>query len=190
MHHAAEKVGAASKARPIPNEGYQSFLLAAGIFVVLGVVLALFIGGYEAADQGGWITHNHNTPVWIQGDWMVGEYRICQLLTATPPAGTVMSEKARSSLPRLLCGKNDSDTTAGSFGEFENAMRDSTGSVPLWTAIWGTGDWGTEDSYFHVMPVRYFGRIQRADVIYDSWRCQRLSMGVLESAALECKALN
>ncbi len=40
------------------------------------------------------------------------------------------------------------------------------------------------DHDFHVMPVRYFGHIDRTDKLVISWRCQRLS------ASLECKALD
>jgi hypothetical protein len=40
------------------------------------------------------------------------------------------------------------------------------------------------DADFHLMPVRYNGRIDRLDKLVISWRCQR------NSDSLTCNALN
>ncbi len=137
-------------------------------------------GGYKWLDSIGWITHNHDTPVWIQGDWMIGEYRNCDLLTTTPMAGSAMSEQVRAELPRLFCGRNNA-IPLNSVAEFENATQDIPDAVK---AVDGDLDWSAFDSYFHVLPVLYCGRIDRPDTWDDFWRCQRLS------GSLECKALN
>ena len=49
-------------------------------------------------------------------------------------------------------------------------------------------DWTTLEKYFHVLPVRYLGRLARPEPDTGrgiiSWRCQR------NSDSLTCKALN
>ena len=96
----------------------------------------------------------------------------------TPSAGIVQSQEARAELPRLFCGKN---WAAEGVAEFETAMPDPDAAV---NAILGKGDWGALDSYFHVLPVHYNGRIDRPDSVFISWRCQR------NTASLTCWALN
>ena len=132
--------------------------------------------------HSGWIPRSHDTPVWIGGDWLVGEYRTCDLLIAPPLARDVPSEQALGELPRLFCGRDD-PTFLGSVTDFEFAM-----PVPEMTdalnAVKGEEGWSTFEGYFHVLPVRYYGRIDRTDRSIDSWRCQR------ESASLTCKALD
>ena len=169
-------------------EGLRIFVKTVVGVVVLGLAISIVMASHQTLDESGWITHDHVTPVWIDGNWMVGEYRTCQLLTTTPIAGAVQSPDARSELPRLLCGRNETDAVAGSLSEFENA-------VPGWTSatnpLSGGSDWTAFDSYFHVLPVRYSGRIERPDKMYDSWRCQRNGSSLLDSKnAITCWALD
>jgi len=149
-----------------------------GCLILLCFVGYGIYGGYEWLDGDGWIPHNHDTPVWIHGDWMVGEYRDCGMRTTTPFAGIVQSQEARAELPRLFCGKN---WAAEGVAEFETAMPDPDAAV---NAILGKGDWGALDNSFHILPVIYHGQIDRPDAVFVSWRCQRLS------ESLVCKALN
>lgn len=150
-----------------------------GLAALVGAAIYFSIGpAYQSLDQAGWITHNHDTPVWIQGDWMVGEYRDCGMLTTTSPAGTVLSQAVKAELPRLFCGKNwDGEGIA----EFFLAMPDYTSATD---SVWGRADWKMLDRYFHTLPVSYYGRIDRPDSVFVWWRCQR------NESALTCKALN
>ena len=149
-----------------------------GWFAVAGICVALVVGGYQQIDKTGWISHDHDTPVWISGNWMVGEYRNCGMLTTTPPLGVTMSQQTRAELPRLFCGKNwDGEGIV----EFQLAMPNYSEATD---AVWDRADWSEFEGYFHTLPVHYYGRIKRPDTVYDSWRCQRLSY------SLECKALN
>jgi len=66
----------------------------AGGYAGLFLLVALTVASYESLDESGWITHDHDTPTWIQGDWLQGEYRTCDM-----PVRVV----------RLFCGR----TTAG-----------------------------------------------------------------------------
>lgn len=152
---------------------------------VAGVCVVLVVGGYLSIDNSGWIIHRHDTPVWIQGDWLVGEYRTCGLLTAPPVARRVLSQDPHAELPRLFCGMNSSLSGFDILTDFQNAMPDTTSASNALTG----GDWSAFGSYFHVLPVRYYGRIDRPEMGYVFWRCQRLS-GILQSASLECKAVN
>lgn len=148
-------------------------------YAALFFVVAIVYASYQTLDNAGWIPHSHDTPVWIQGDWLVGEYRTCGMLTRTQLTGSVRSQKVLAELPRLLCGR-DWDN-AGLF-EFVNATTDVSEATK--NALWNGGDWSVLDGYFHVFPVRYYGRIDRPETVSDSWRCQR------ESESLTCKALN
>jgi hypothetical protein len=49
----------------------------------LGVCILFWIGNaaYQSLNNEGWIPHTHDTPVWIDGDWIIGEYRECEMLT-------------------------------------------------------------------------------------------------------------
>ena len=77
---------------------------AVGLFVV-GLIVALVVDGYQSLDNSGWITHDHDTPVWIQGDWLVGEYRDCQMRTKTVPAQRKDLDSLNE-LPRLFCAED------------------------------------------------------------------------------------
>lgn len=166
------------------SQASKGVVKTAGWLLFAGVAVVIAINSYTDLDNSGWISRNHDTPIWIQGNWLVGEYRDCQMLTTTPPAGIVLSQHAQSELPRLLCGENGSDVVAGSLSEFESEMSNLTGAAPTSAAIWSGGDWSGMDSYFHVLPVRYNGRIERPDRVYISWHCQR------NTSALTCWALN
>jgi hypothetical protein len=112
--------------------------------------------------------HDHDTPVWIQGDWLVGEYRECDMQTSTPAfEGSHYDAEDLKTLPRLFCGR-----AANGFFEWSEAK---TGTDTSWQTI--SGD-------FHILPVSYYGRFERPDKWLISWRCQR------NSGSLTCKALN
>ena len=84
------------------------FWIGAKSFFVIFVMALLVVGsliGYQSLDKAGWLVHNHDTPVWIQGDWLVGEYRDCQMRTPTVPAQKKELDSL-DSLPRLLCGED------------------------------------------------------------------------------------
>jgi hypothetical protein len=138
---------------------------------------------YAGLDQLGWIPHSHDTPVWIEGDWLVGEYRDCQMRTKTARLGE-SSWGSIERLPRLFCGQD-----ASGIDDFEHAVYPSSSLqhlddpshetiLPLSVTL------PDFDKYLHLLPVRYFGRIDRSDRLFISWHCQRLS------ESLECKALN
>jgi hypothetical protein len=72
---------------------------------IIGRVILLAIFGYGAysgygwLDSAGWIEHSHDTPVWIKGEWLVGEYRVCKMVRLP-----------RQELPataHLLCGQGE-----------------------------------------------------------------------------------
>jgi hypothetical protein len=127
------------------------------------------VAGYQGIDESGWITHNHDTPVWIQGDWLVGEYRDCQMRTRTVPAQRKDLDSLNE-LPRLFCAED-----ANGLFDFQH----ETALIPP------PPDTANDlDRDFHVLPVRYFGRIDRQDKWVISWRCQR------NSNSLTCKALD
>jgi hypothetical protein len=102
------------------------------------------------------------------------------MLTTTPPPGVVLLPDVRAELPRLLCGNNwDS---VGAF-EFHSSTPEADQAAADDVLLRG-GDWSQFGDKFHILLVRYFGRIDRPDKVYISWRCRRLS------DSLECKALN
>jgi hypothetical protein len=144
---------------------------------------------YESSKSSQPVTHD--TPVWIQGDWLVGEYRVCQMRTKMQPE----DPDSLAKLPRLFCAQD-----ASGFVDFQLETDSVRQKAPI-----PTGDVTANvfDVYFHVLPVSYSGFIKTSsgdynfpltyDFIYDydrtdklviSWRCQR------NSDSLTCKALD
>ena len=152
-----------------------------------GFSLAIAIMLYESYESHQPV--DHDTPVWIQGDWLVGEYRVCKMRTKMQPAYPDTLAK----LPRLFCGKDANgvaDFQRETYPDLQNAMLPSS---DVFVASVTADEF---DSLFHVLPVRYFGSTQPSpekDFIYDydrtdkwviSWRCQR------NSNSLTCKSLD
>lgn len=150
-------------------------------YVVLLFIVAGVYASYQALDKAGWVSHDHDTPIWIQGDWLVGEYRDCQMRTKTVPAQRKDLDSL-DKLPRLFCGED----VNGLFDfqhEIEPPLHDV--QAPPEGSMYFIGVTADDlDRNFHVLPVRYFGRIDRTDKWVISWRCRRLS------ESLECKALD
>lgn len=48
---------------------------------------------------------NHDTPVWINGDWMIGEYRICEMRNKINLSSGSNNLSAPNKLPLLFCGE-------------------------------------------------------------------------------------
>lgn len=90
------------------------------------------------------------------------------MLTTTPVfQGGQYSTDEVAHLPRLFC-----DAAGKGYWNYVAAFQ---GTDESWEAV-------SKD--FHVMPVRYFGRLVRPDKWLVSWRCQR------GTAGLRCNALN
>lgn len=154
-----------------------------GCLIFLCLVGYGIYGGYEWLDRNGWIPHDHDTPVWIHGDWIVGEYRDCDMLTAR----VGLKPELQAELPRLFCG--DHGPGRSESAEFLDEFNiDDPHTLAAMDAVLYGGDWREFDNMFHVLPVSYHGRIDRQAAAGDlpsiEWRCQRLS------ASLECKAVN
>jgi hypothetical protein len=148
---------------------------------VLGIVflIPVAVSSYGSLDQGGWITHKHTTPVWVQGDWMTGEYRDCQMRTRAVPANRKELDSL-DRLPRLFCAQD-----ANGLFDFQREINHPSHEVsaPPPGSMYLIGVTASDlDHNFHLMPVRYNGRIDRTGKWVIEWRCQRLS------ASLECKA--
>lgn len=132
-------------------------------------------------DNKGEIEHEHDTPVWIQGDWMVGEYRNCQMRTKTVPPDRKDLDTL-DKLPRLFCGEDEN----GLF-DFQKVIAppSSNISAPAPGTMYLIGvTAGEYDSDFHILPVSYWGRIDRTDKWVIEWRCQR------RNESVECKTTN
>ncbi len=142
------------------------------VLFLIGAAFALLYGGHTALDKAGWVAHNHDTPVWIKGDWQVGEYRVCDMFVKSP---------------RLFCGM-DNKQGLSMFQFPENVTDDdlakALGAVTAEVTPNAKTDWSSLEGYFHVLPVKYFGRLERPGKWRITWRCQR------NSDSLTCKALD
>ena len=136
------------------------------------LVIACLFGLYAWLDESGWISHSHNTPTWIQGDWIVGEYRDCGMRTQMQPAPSDDLGK----LPRMFCSQD-------AIGYVDFQLETTTIRHNSGIAVGSVTD-DAFDSYFHVLPVHYYGRIDRQNKWVIDWRCQR------KSESLTCKALD
>ena len=47
--------------------------------IALAFVIAIGVALYDAADKDGWIPHTRTLSVWMQHDWLVGEFKTCSL---------------------------------------------------------------------------------------------------------------
>ena len=158
-------------------------LLAISLTIILVGLLGFEFEtlGYQSVDSSGWIPHRHVTPVWIQGDWMPGEYRVCQMRTKTDPPGD-KDPDSLGKLPRLFCGEDGN----GLF-DFQVSIApglDPTDPPPPHEMYLIGVTSSAYDRDFHDLPVEYWGKIDRTDQWVISWRCQR------NEGSLSCKALN
>ena len=164
--------------------------------VGLGLIAWWAIDGgsepYSSLDRAGWIVREHQTPVWIQGDWLSGEYRTCQMLTSTNGwfrfrTDGSLSPNSEAELRRLFCSAtvhSASHTGANSaFSDFYDSLsRDDFNAASA--AFDVDSSWHAVDRHFHVLSVRFNGRIDRPKDIFVSWRCQR------REGSIACWALN
>lgn len=116
-------------------------------FVLLCAIVSGPIYLYGILNNGGWIMHKHDTPVTIDGSWLTGEYRVCEMAVQNIWTFKDIPIEDR----RLSC----------TVTEHSNPFTQS-----------------------HILPVRYFGRLDRSGKWTVDWRCQR------EDTALICKAID
>ena len=79
----------------------QTIIFGSVVFFLIELPLGL----YMILEKSGWVPNNHETPVWIQGDWLVGESRSCQMRTKTAPDREKKLDSV-DKLPRLFCGED------------------------------------------------------------------------------------
>jgi hypothetical protein len=132
---------------------------------------AIYRSVERSLDNSGWIPHSHDTPTWIQGDWLAGEYRICEM------PGYLWGGLPESA--HLLCSSGDPRAVEG---VWPAGFRESLSSDEAYRIDMGL--WYGLERHFHILPVKYWGRIDRTDRTGFSWRCQK------QAGGLECKALN
>lgn len=179
-----------SWAASLAQDGKRLLKIVVGwlLFVLVAVISVTLLNSYESHQPV-----DRDTPVWIQGDWLVGEYRICQMRTKTVPDPRKDIDSL-DKLPRLFCG----DDANGLFDfqrQFSPVSLPPDSKAPLPGAMYFISVTTDDlDSDFHVLSVRYLGSIQassekgfiydydRTDKLVISWRCQR------NTESLTCKA--
>ena len=55
----------------------DSEALSLGRWLVFFIIIAGSIGGYHALDDAGWIPHTRTVDVYMKGEWLQGENRVC-----------------------------------------------------------------------------------------------------------------
>jgi hypothetical protein len=157
--------------RDLPSWVYFLLFLF-GVWNIIGLGTGYW-NPYRLLDDYGWIEHDHETPVWIKGEWLAGEYRVCQ-----------MPLLPRQQLPdsaHLLCGQGEGENVK----DKDAWSPDFIGSVPDHEFLGlMAGKWLAVETHFHILSVNYWGEIDRSDRTMFSWRCQR------NSDSLTCKAMN
>lgn len=157
--------------RDLPSWAY-CLLFLFGVWALIGLETGEW-NTYRVLDDLGWIEHDHDTPVWIKGEWLAAEYRVCQMPLLP---GQQLPDSAH-----LLCGQGEGENVQ----DKDAWSPDFIGSVPD-HEFWGlmAGKWLAVETHFHVMPVNYWGRIDRSDQRMFLWRCQR------KNNSLTCEALD
>lgn len=163
------------------ERAFREFINNLGILCIMVVVILLL--GMFFLSSARWIKTqvenlpiSHDTPVWIHGDWIIGEYRICQMQTTTPPPGITLTPEVQAELPRLFCDEGQ----GGSIAFLYELREDPQAMTAAVNAISHGGDWNEFDGKFHVLPVSYHGPIDKSGKVLVFWRCQR------KSDSLEC----
>lgn len=164
--------------------GGQSSSGCGCLFFFVIIVILLPIALYEPLDEAGWIHHSHDTPVWIQGDWMNGEYRDCEMLTGYNPPNKIFSSDNPNDYPRLFCGLRHNYELSNFVNSVRPEDMEQANDVVFYNSQKNQSAWKALNAYFHVLPVGYVGRISRSDKWTVSWHCQR------NSESLKCKALD
>lgn len=142
--------------------------------IVVGVINKAVL---PELDKHGWIAHNREVPVWIAGEWIIGEYRECGMLSGRSSAQPLQASPVMAG-PRLFCGV---DWDGKGIDEFELAMPDPAGATD---AISGNVAWGRFQANFHTLPVLFHGPMSNPDAVFTTWHCQR------KADSLECAARN
>jgi hypothetical protein len=144
-----------------------------GRLIMLVIIGYAVYGGYGWLNSVGWIEHSHDTPIWIKGEWLVGEYRVCEMVR--------LPQQELPATAHLLCGQGE-NTTLDDLNPWTPGFVGSLSDHEFYGLM--GGQWSAVEEHFHVIPVNYWGRIDRSDrkdVFF--WRCQR------NSDSLTCKAL-
>jgi hypothetical protein len=164
-----------SAAQSRPKQDAKERILT---FVVIAIWVATCFSAhaiYESikhgADNQGWIEHSYDTPVWIGGDWLTGEYRVCKM--------PLLPTKSLPTSAHLLCGQGNKEPVDEWPVEFIEDISNHD-LHELMGATWSP----SLEQRFHVLPVRYWGRIDRTGQLMFSWRCQRQASGLV------CDAVN
>ena len=64
------------------KQSTRAGLLVRRVFGTL-LLFGLIVGAAYKLDESGWIPHHHDTSVFIAGEWMVGEFRTCEMQAIT-----------------------------------------------------------------------------------------------------------
>jgi hypothetical protein len=154
-----------------PTSGANNSEKGWGCLLPLFIIGVIAYWGYGWLDGNAWIERDHDTPVWIKGEWLVGEYRVCQI--------PLVPEQPLPDSAHLLCGQSEVLMEEDLWSpDFVRGLSD-----PEFAELMA-GRWSSLDQHFHILPVHYWGRIDRSDRKMFSWRCQR------NSDSLTCKALD
>ena len=156
-----------------PADGTDNNGKGWGCLLTLFILGAVIYWGYGSLNENGWIEHAHDTPVWIKGEWLVGEYRLCRM--------PLMPNQALPDSAHLLCGQGDIEALKDE-NEWPTDFVGSVSEHEFITLM--AGRWSDVEQHFHVLPVDYWGRIDRSDRVMFSWRCQR------NSNSLTCRAID
>jgi hypothetical protein len=76
-------------------------------FLIAGTIIAVV---YEAGDKDGWFGHDRKVLVWIERDWLPGEFKSCAL------GGDAKN-------PLMYCGDSDTGTRHEMNVEFRGSMK-------------------------------------------------------------------
>jgi hypothetical protein len=181
-----DPIEAFKKTLPLASPGYTQrvkenakdtiwgWIWISGALMLFLCVRPIYQWAESAVDDTGWIEHSHDTPVWMEDNWIEGEYRMCAMLPG----------KRRASAKHLLCGHSGDQYVTDSSAwlrDFLPAIQ-THDPVKIMDSYWT--DWTSVESIFHVLPVEYWGRIDRPYPQLSCWRCQR------RASELKCKAIN
>jgi hypothetical protein len=82
-------------------EDAKAILSAFACLAVLLILFYIVCSGYEGLDSEGWLSHQVETTITLQGNWMEGESRLCI---------SSVNKITDYALSSLYCGEGDTHT--------------------------------------------------------------------------------
>ncbi len=92
--------------------GVFNFLVVVAVLAFLG---SMFYGGWEIANEAGWVSHERTTVITARADWLIGESKTCESFRLTADAAKLFNADENSVIQRINCDGGAEHTISVTF---------------------------------------------------------------------------